>query len=230
MTVNGAYFTPALFAFLRELRDNNEKAWFQSNKDRYIADVRDPLLGFIADFGDHLGRISTQFLADPRPVGGSMFRIYRDTRFSKDKSPYKTAASAHFRHAWGKDVHTPGFYLHLEPDLCFAGAGIWHPDADTLARIRDTMVADPASWKTATSGKAFKAQWELGGESLKRNPRGYDPDHPLIEDLKRKDFVCGASFTEEDACAPGFMRQFTDMCRTAVPFMRYLTTAMGAPW
>ena len=83
-------------------------------------------------------------MADPRPSGGSLFRIYRDTRFSKDKSPYKTHAGMYFPVRGGKDVHTPGFYLHLEPGACFAAAGLWHPDAAALAKVREAIVARPA--------------------------------------------------------------------------------------
>ena len=108
------HFTPALFKFLRELNKNNTREWFQANKDRYETDVRNPMLGFIADFAPYLEGLSPQFVAEPRRSGGSMFRIHRDTRFSKDKSPYKTHAAAQFGHARGKDVHAPGFYLHLE--------------------------------------------------------------------------------------------------------------------
>ena len=103
------HFTPRLFKFLRQLKRNNSRDWFQANKERYIADVQQPMLRFIADFAGPLAKISKQFDADPRPVGGSMFRIHRDVRFSRDKSPYKTHVSAHFRHkATSKDVHGPG--------------------------------------------------------------------------------------------------------------------------
>src|SRR5688572_21278461 len=130
--LKSAYFTPRLFQFLRELKANNDRSWFQANKGHYESDVKQPLLEFIADFGPPLREISEHFDADPGPVGGSLFRIYRDTRFSRDKTPYKTHAAAHFRHERGKDVHAPGFYLHLEPDNVFAACGIWHPDSDTL--------------------------------------------------------------------------------------------------
>src|SRR5262249_17068758 len=106
---NGPYFTPRLFAFLRELKANNSREWFQANKARYVEDVQQPMLRFIADFAAPLARISRNLEADPRPVGGSMFRIHRDTRFARDKSPYKTHLAAHFRHrATTKDVHGPG--------------------------------------------------------------------------------------------------------------------------
>ena len=115
---------PALFDFMRELKANNERPWFEANKARYRAEVRDPMLDFIEAFAEPLAEISPHFRADPRPNGGSLFRIYRDTRFAKDKTPYKTNVGAHFRHEAGKDAHAPGFYLHLEPGMCFAGCGV----------------------------------------------------------------------------------------------------------
>ena len=224
---NTAYFSPALFKFLRELKKNNNREWFQANKTRYESDVRDPMLRFIADFATPLRGISRHFIADPRPTGGSLFRIYRDTRFSSDKSPYKTMTAAHFRHDGGGDVHAPGFYFHLEPGEVVAGAGIWHPDPETLKKIRDSIVEHSATWKRAVSGKVFKATCELWGEKLMRPPKGYDPAHPFIEDLKRKDFVAMASFTEADACKPGFMDRVADVYSATAPFAAFLTKAAG---
>ncbi len=227
---NKAYISPELFAFFRELKENNNRAWFQANKKRYEMYVKDPLLGFIANFGLRLAEISPHYVVDPRPIGGSLFRIYRDVRFSKDKTPYKTAAGIQFRHESGKDVHAPGFYLHLEPDNVFVGGGIWHPDMRTLGQVRDAIVANPARWQRIISDEAFIAVYKLGGQSLKRGPKGYDPDHPLIEDLKRKDFVASTPFGEEEACAPDFIDHFAELCRVAAPFNEFLTTAIGLPW
>jgi len=224
------HFRPALFTWLSQLKKNNTREWFQQNKQRYIDDVRDPLLGFIADVGPRLEKISPHFIADPRPTGGSMFRIYRDTRFSKDKSPYKTLAAAQFRHAAGKDVHAPGFYLHLGPGDVMAGGGIWHPDSASLNGIRTLIVEDPAGWKKALSGKAFRRDFTLGGESLKRPPRGFAPDHPQVEDLKRKDFVAVTRFTEEEACLPDFLARFIRCCRTMAPLVSYLSRAVKVPF
>jgi len=106
-----------------------------------------------------------------------MFRIYRDVRFAADKSPYKTHAAAQFRHRAAKDVHAPGFYLHLEPGGCFVGVGIWHPDGPTLAAIRTALVADPPGWTGAIGDRAFKRAFTLGGDALKRPPQGFDPGH-----------------------------------------------------
>jgi len=221
--------TPALFDFLRELRDNNNRAWFDANRTRFESDVRDALIGFVVDFSAHLHAISPRYLADPRPVGGSIFRIYRDTRFARDKTPYKTNAGVHFRHDAGKDVHSPGFYLHLAPDEVFAACGIWHPDPTTQARIRDAIVEHPDGWRRGTSAGALGVL-TLEGERLARPPRGYDPEHPLIDDLRRKDFVATVRLSEADACRPDFVERYAATCHAAAPLMRFLTEAVGLPW
>jgi uncharacterized protein (TIGR02453 family) len=226
----GPYFTPELFRFLAELAAHNERAWFEANKGRYRTAIQEPLLRFIVAFAPALKEISPHFVADPRPQGGSMFRIHRDVRFAADKSPYKTHAAAQFRHRAGKDVHAPGFYLHLEPGGCFVGVGIWHPDGPALAAIRGALVADPAGWTSAVGDRAFARVFTLGGDALKRPPQGFDPAHPLIDDLKRKDFVAMAPLSEEQAMAPELQQRFTSHCRAAAPFMRYLATAIGQPF
>ncbi len=224
------YFTPATFTFLKDLGSNNNREWFQENKQRYERQVKEPALRFITDFAPHLKKISPHFRADPRAVGGSLFRIYRDVRFSKDKSPYKTHTGIQFRHDQGKDAHAPGFYLHIEPGQVFAGVGSWHPDSATLRLFREAIAEDPGGWKRAARGKRFRSIFELEGESLVRPPRGFDPEHPLVDDLMRKDFI-GASHLPQNAVTdPGFMDEFAKMCRASAPFMKFLCTAVGAPF
>jgi len=225
-----AHLSPRFFAFLRDLAANNERTWFESEKPRYVEDVRDPLLAFIADVGPRLRTLSPHFVADPRPVGGSMFRIYRDTRFSKDKTPYKTHASAHFRHELARDVHSPGFYLHLEPGRVFVGAGLWRPDGESVRKIRTAIVEDPGGWKRAVHGKRFTDRAELHGERLKRPPRGFDPDHPLVEDLKRKDFIAVVELDEATACSATFLSTFIAACKVGAPLVRFLCTAIEVPY
>jgi len=224
------YITPELFTFLRELMQNNDRDWFQANKRRYERQVREPLLRFISEFGVRLAEISPHYVADARKSGGSLFRINRDIRFSADKSPYKTHAGVQFRHESGKDVHAPGFYLHLEPDGVFGGVGIWHPDTKTLNRIRDAIVQQPDRWQRIISNDAFRAAFTMEGDSLKRAPKGYDPEHPLVEDLKRKDFIAVTSLSEDKTYAPNFVDHFAATCRKATPFMEFLTGAVGLPW
>lgn len=129
-----SYFSPELFKFLRELKRHNNREWFQANKWRYEQFERDPFLRFIEAFRPRLSAISPNFIADAKPSGGSLLRIYRDMRFSKGQSPYQTMAAARFPHRAWKEVHAPGLYLHLEPQRSFLGAGLWHPDPDTLMR------------------------------------------------------------------------------------------------
>jgi uncharacterized protein (TIGR02453 family) len=225
-----AHFSKALFAFLRDLKRHNDRAWFAANKERYERDVRDPMLRFIADAAGPLQRISREILADPRPVGGAMFRIYRDTRFSKDKTPYKTHAAAHFRHRAGGHVHTPGFYLHLEPGEVMAGTGIWRPDGPTLQIIRTALVDNDTLWKRITSARSFRRAGELEGEVARRPPRGFDPDHPLIADIRRRDFTVMASFTDADALSAGFLDRFIRFCEATAPLNEFLARALGLGW
>lgn len=219
-SIEAASFEPALFGFLVDLEQHNDREWFAANKARYEAEVLEPALAFVEDFGHRLPAISPHMRAVPRRTGGSLFRIYRDTRFSKDKSPYKTTVGIHFRHERAKDVQAPGFYLHLAPGEVFAGAGIWHPDMPTLTAIREAIVAQPERWREATAGI------EVIGSALKRVPTGFDRDHPLAEDLKRKDFAAYAKLTEAEATAPGFLDRYARACEEASPLMRFLCRAL----
>ena len=216
-----AFFSPELFDFLRQLKRHNNRDWFAKNKPRYEETVQDRALMFISSFGPHLHKLCPHFVADARPSQGSLFRIYRDTRFSPDKRPYKTHVGIHFSHVSGKDAHAPVFYLHLEPDNCFAAAGVWHPDSSALTKIRTAIVAKPDQWAKVRS------KLELEGDTLMRPPRGFEPNHRFIEDIKRKDFVASAGLTEAQVCGPKFMREFVSACRTMLPLVEFTTWALG---
>jgi uncharacterized protein (TIGR02453 family) len=227
---NKTTITPALFEFFKELKAHNNREWFASNKQRYEEVVREPLLQFIADFAEPLEGISQHFVADSRRQGGSLFRIHRDTRFAKDKSPYKTAAGIHFRHQAANSVHAPGFYLHLEPDNVFVGAGIWKPDSTALAKIRDAIVAKPNSWKKLVSDQNLANRFQFEGDKTKSTPRGFDAAHPCIEDIKRKDFIIVAHLDEKQVCSPQWLRHYAELCEQSKPLMRFLTAALELPW
>jgi len=225
-----ASFSPELFAFLRELRDNNDRDWFKANKARYEEVVLEPALQFVAAFAPRLEKISRHMVANPRPIGGSVFRIYRDVRFSRDKSPYKTHAAINFRHEAARSAHSPVYYLHLEPGNVFAASGVWHPDAKSLAAIRAGIAADPRGWRRITRGKGFAERFQVLGDSLKRAPAGYAADHPLIEDLKRKDFVAVAALDERAATSPGFLDEFTATSQASASYLRFLCNALQLPF
>lgn len=227
-------FTPELFDFFRDLRENNRKEWFEANRQRYEAHVLEPSKLFVLAFRPHLREISPHFQAEPRVRGGSLFRIHANLRFNPDRPPYKEHAGIQFRHLSRGDVHAPGFYLHLEPGDaagsrggCFIGLGIWRPDRDALTAIREAIVEDPDEWTRVTRDDRFRADFRLGGESLKLGPTGFDRDHPLIDDIKRKDFVAMAGLDEGDVVADGFVEHFAERCRAGAPFVRWLCDAVG---
>lgn len=221
--------TSDLFRFLEELKANNDRIWFKSNQARFEQTVREPLLAFIAAFEEPLANISPSMLAIAKKSGGSMFRIYRDTRFSKDKSPYKTWAAVQFRHEAGRDAHAPCYYLHLAPGDVFVGAGIWHPDRAALDAIRVLIDEKPAKWVKARDA-VLLAGWDLEGDALKRIPRGYDAEHPLADDLRRKDFIAVRRLSEQDVIQSGFLQRYTDLCREPIELMKFLTEALGLPF
>ena len=223
-------FKPALMTFLRDLDKNNEREWFNANKERYESQVVAPVMAYIDAMAPRLAGISPHFLAIPKKTGGSMMRIYRDTRFSADKRPYKTNVGIQFRHEVGKDVHAPGFYVHLEPGSAFLGVGLWRPASDALSKIRRHIDQRPQEWKKARNRKKFSSQYELGGESLKRAPKGYAEDHPLIEDLKRKDFIAARNLKVKETRVAGFVDLVTDSFSSASPFMRFLCEALEVPY
>jgi len=214
------FFNPQLFRFLAQLRRNNRRPWFLKHKAEFDEFARQPSLRFIADLQLRMREVSPWLVANPKPVGGSLFRIYRDVRFSKDKRPYKWHIGMQFRHAGSSEnVHGPGLYLHLEPKECFVAGGVWQPDPRSLARIRDAVAWKPEQWRKAKRGL------ELGGETLSRPPRGYAADHPLIEDLKRKDFVASVDLTDKQVCDARFMTIFLQAARKMGPLLKFLSEA-----
>lgn len=233
------YFTAESFKFLRSLAKNNSREWFLANKTRYEEQVRGPCLRLIADLAEPLHSISPQLTANPKPVGGSLFRIHRDTRFSGDKSPYKTHAGMYFAHAAASKaargdagnasmgrLDAPGLYLHVEPGACFLGGGIWHPQPETVKRVRDYMVSNPASWKKATRDPKFLKVFHLGGDSLARPPKGYDPAHELSEDLKRKDFIASAQVEDEVLLQADLIKLLMAKYRLMAPMLDWLCGAL----
>jgi len=223
------YFTRSLFTFLKDLAANNDRDWFQANKDRYESDLRQPAIQFIVDFGPHLGKISRRFTVDPRPSGGSLFRIHRDVRFSKDKSPYKTHAAIQFRHEAGKDAHAPGFYLHLEPGNCGVAAGVWRPPTPAVRAIREAIAAQPKKWQSIID-QGEQAGLGRFGEQLKRVPAGYPKDHPLADELRWKDYGYWQPMKQQDIVAPDALERIAGVYQDTKPMMKFLCEAMDQPF
>src|SRR6266700_4884279 len=199
----GSYFSPKFFKFLRDLARNNNREWFQKHQPRYERFVFIPSLRFIKDAKVELKAVSPYLVADPRPFGGSLFRIYRDMRFSKDKSPYKTNVAMEFWHQQGGKKSYTGLYLHLAPGQSFEGAGIWHPDPPTLNRVRRAIVSRSEAWR-----RVKESGLKIEGASLKRPTAGFDPGHPFVEDLKMKDITSGVRFSNAQVTGQRFMKDF----------------------
>ena len=216
--------------FLHELSLNNDRDWWAENKDRYEAVVREPALDFITAMGPEISKLSEHYTAVPSKVGGSMMRPYRDTRFSKDKTPYKTNIGIQFRHELAKDVHAPGFYLHIDNTGCFLAAGAWRPESAAVAKIRARIFEKPRDWSRVRDGRALKSLYTLGGTSLKRPPRGYRADDPMIEDIKRKDFVATTELSATDIEKAGFVKQCAGAFRKASALMAFLCAALEVPY
>jgi uncharacterized protein (TIGR02453 family) len=224
------FFTEDSFDFLRCLGEHNNRDWFNEHKHEYEAMVREPALDFIRAMQPELTRFAPHFVAVDKKVGGSLMRVYRDVRFGKNKQPYKTNIGIQFRHELGKDVHAPGFYLHIEAHEVFVGAGIWHPDGETLKRIRTYIDAHPTRWQDALTDKALNKVFSLAGDSLKRAPKGYPMNHPMIEDLKRKDFIAIAPLMPELILQDDLVGLIGSYFETAQPLMQQLCRAVGVKY
>jgi uncharacterized protein (TIGR02453 family) len=219
-------FSEHTFQFLRKLRRNNNRDWFTRNREAYETHVRTPALAFIDAMAPKLARISEHFVASSKPSGGSLMRVYRDMRFSRDGEPYKTNIGIQFRHVRGRDVHAPGFYVHVEPGGCFLGAGLWRPEPAALRAIRQEIVDRPDAWKKAAGNQRFRAEFELAGDTLQRPPKGFPATAQFIADVQRKDFIALAVVSDEDVRRSDFADHTQQMFRRTAPLMEFLCGAL----
>lgn len=220
-------FRPAFFRFLRELRANNNKPWFNQHKQRYRDEVETPMLAFIQAMQPVLAEISTHYRAIPRVNGGSMFRIYRDARYVGDRPPFKEQVAAQFRHELGRDAHAPGFYLQLAPGSIRLGGGIWRPPSAPLRAIRTTILDSPNAWNGVLQDPGIQAHFgSISGDQLKTHPRGFDPEAEHIDDLRRKSFFLMASLPESAARSPEFTETVGEHFRAATPLFEFLSHAL----
>lgn len=223
-------FPKDLFTFFEELGRNNNREWFNANQPRYQESVVQPMGDYIRSIAPLLQGISPHYRADPKPHGGSMFRIYRDTRFSRDKTPYKTHAACHFRHLAHGDAHAPGFYVHLEPGRVSLGGGIWRPSSKYLGMIREFIADNPSAWDKLSNSGAVRKLGSIQGDQLKRPPRGYDADARHIEDLKRKSFYIMADAASELALGPELVTESARIFRITGKLNHFICDALEIPF
>jgi uncharacterized protein (TIGR02453 family) len=224
-------FRPEAIQFLVDLSENNERAWFQPRKGEYETLLKEPLEALISTLAERFEARNIPLRADPSK---SPFRIYRDVRFSKDKSPYKTNLGASFpwvgetsgdggARSHDANVHSSGGYFHLSPGEIFVGGGIWHPERPWLEAFRRRVIDEPGRIRKLADEAGFKATFgSLGGDSLVRVPTGFPPDHPDAELLKLKDVTFGRRLSDADALSASLPDLIADTFEAAMPVMRYL--------
>lgn len=222
-----SYFTRDGFKFLTELKTHNTKDWFEANKERYEAGLKSPGFQLVRDLEPELAKVSKHLRIDTRGNGGSMSRIHRDTRFSKDKSPYKIGLFFHFYHEAGSQEGAPAYFMHVEPGATGVGCGIWRPAAPALQKIRQAIVEAPDAWEKAKGKAAIGSACQMHGESLKNVPRGFDPAHPLAEDLKRKDFGLSQQMSDKELLGDTLVADLGKRFKAMAPFLGFLCEAVG---
>ncbi len=222
--------TTRLFQFLRELGRNNNRDWFTQNKSRYEQDVRDAAVQLVAELQKPLSKAAPMLNPIAKGHGGSVLRIYRDTRFAKDKTPYKTNVGISIRHQAGKDIHAPSIYIHLDAKECFIGAGCWRPDSQALAAIRTAIDKHPQKWIRVRDNKSFRSEYHFAGDCLKTTPRDYPKDHPLIGDLRRVDFIAIAPLSIAQMTSDQVVAIVVDHVKKAKPWMTFLCDAIDIPY
>lgn len=211
--------------FLRQLKKNNRREWFEKHKPEFETFVKLPMQSFIVALQPHFRSFAPEYEVNPKR---SLFRIYRDVRFSKDKRPYKTHVAAHFvLRGKPKGTEGSGYYVHIEPGEVFVGTGIYMPDSDQLKKIRKAMATYPGEFLSIVHNPGMKRMMGgIEGEKLQRVPKGYEPDHPMAEWLKLKQFFVGRSLPAKACHSKTFVSQVARSFEAASPLVNFLNNAL----
>lgn len=235
MTENFRGFSRGALTFLRQLKRNNKREWFLAHREAYDNEVLGPLKLLVEEVDVRFGHFAPEFVGDPKR---SIFRIYRDVRFSKDKSPYKTHAASWFKHqnsghGVGSESHGSGagFYFHLEPGESFLAGGIWMPPRPMLNQLRDSIAAKPKDFEKSISAPAFKRRFKKLSEEamLTRLPRGFAPGHPAEKWLRYQSFTAGATLSDADVLSRRLVEKIEKDYKVLLPFVRWLNQSLGFP-
>lgn len=215
------HILPATLSFLNDLKSNNNRDWFGDNRARYEASQQNA-----ADFSDELlKQMATHDDLSTASGKASLFRIYSDTRFSKDKAPYKTHWG--MRYSRSTDFLRGGYYFHLEPGNSFAGGGFFGPNPDDLRRIREDIDLNYEDWNKLFSNKQLAATFgELRGEQVKTAPKGHDKNHPGMKWLKYKQFILRHEFTDKEVLGPDFAMKLSNTFKDLRPFFDYMSEVL----
>ncbi len=221
------YFTANSLKFLRGLARHNEREWFLAHKANYEKHVRAPFQRLLTDLQPAVAAISPHYRSEPKTVGGSMFRIQRDTRFASDKAPYKPWQGARIYHERRKQVAAPSFYLHLQPGASFIGAGLWHPETHTQRRVRQFIFDNPGAWARVAHDKKLRQRFDLASsDMLVRPPPGFPADFAYIDDLRHRNFALTTALDDDQVTSAALLKTIEkDLVRLS-PFVDYLCAAL----
>lgn len=222
-----AYFSASTFKFLRGLERHNEREWFHAHKSDYEKHLRQPYQRLLIDLQPALAGISPQFRADPKTVGGSLYRIHRDTRYAHDKSPYKTWQGAKLYHERSRQVEAPSFRVHIQPGRCFVGAGLWHPETAIQRKIRQFIFDNPGGWKRTAHAPGFRARYTLeSSDMLVRVPAGFPKDFAHADDLRHRNFAVTRVLDDNEIIGENLLDILEQDLAALAPFMDYLCAAL----
>jgi uncharacterized protein (TIGR02453 family) len=217
-------FPAETLRFLRALKRNNRREWFNAHRDDYEAYVRQPMTAIVERLAVDLRPFAPELVASPKV---SIYRIYRDTRFSDNKTPYKTHVAAVFPTRGLLKHEGAGTYFHISPDEVWIGGGMYSPQPPQLFAVRQHIAGHLKQLRAIVESPGFRKQLgALEGDTLKRVPRGFPKDHPAAEYLKRTNFVAGAEFPPALATSPAFYKTVLSVFRQVVPLTRFLNTPL----
>ncbi len=216
-----AKIIPSNLAFLKMVAKNNNREWFNKNKDRYLEE-QSVLIGFAEKL---LAEMNKHDVIETVSGKKSLHRIYRDTRFYKDKTPYKTNWSGSFRRA--TKLRRGGYYFHIEPGNSFVAGGFWGPEPADLKRIRDEFAYDSTQFRNILKSKSFRKNFgTLVGEQIKTTPKGFSPDDPAIDLLRYKQFLLLREFTDKEVLSENFLKQVNGAFKNMRPFLDFMSEVL----
>jgi uncharacterized protein (DUF2461 family) len=216
-----AFFSPDVFIFLRQLKRKTTASGSRRTRRDTKRILSNRHCRSLAVLRLSWRRSVLSLWPMRGPPVALCFAFIAIFAFPRTSVPSRRTLAFHFSHAGGKGAHAPVFYLHLEPDNCFVAAGIWHPDNRALTRVRTAIARDTEQWAKV------RKKLSLEGDRLSRPPRGFDGNHPFIDDLKMKDFVASVALSEDQICSDKLMRDFVSACRTMSPLVEFTTKALG---
>ncbi|MEO5963110.1 MAG: DUF2461 domain-containing protein [Thermomonas sp.] len=221
------YFSDKTFKFLRALARHNERDWFHAHKPDYEAQLRHPYQRLLIDLQPALAGISLHFRADPKTVGGSLYRIHRDTRYAHDKAPYKTWQGAKLYHERSRQVEAPSFRINVQPGRCFIGAGLWHPETAIQRKVRQFIFDNPSGWQRAAHAPGFRARYTLeSNDMLVRVPAGFPKDFAHADDLRHRNFAVTRAIDDAEVTGDNLLHILEQDLTALAPFMDYLCAAL----